>query len=323
MIIDKVKDTIKRYGLINHKDKIIVGVSGGPDSVALLYLLNSLRQDLKISLHIAHLDHMLRKGSSKDRDFVEAVARKLRLPVTSAAINVAALAKRGSPEEIARNVRLGFLFRVARVNKTRKIALAHNFDDQAETILMRILRGAGLYGLSGILPKKDISGFTIIRPLIETRRSDIEAFLKRKKIKPRIDKTNFLNIHFRNKLRNSLLPLLEKKYNKNIKEVLGNMASSIALDYDYLSRQANAANKRIGKKVYIDRLLKLHPSIQRLILRAQVARLAGDTRRLNFQHIKEIEELILSRPLGSIVDLPKNISVVKKKNSLLIYRRKH
>jgi tRNA(Ile)-lysidine synthase len=124
-------------------------------------------------------------------------------------------------------------------------------------------------------------------------------------------------------VRNSLLPLLEKKYNRNIKEVLGNMASSIAFDYDYLIRQANAANKRIGKKVYIDKLLKLHPAMRRLILRAQVARLTGDTRRLTFQHIREIEELILTRPINSIVDLPKNISVLKKKNSLLIYRRKH
>ncbi|MBM3255190.1 MAG: tRNA lysidine(34) synthetase TilS [Candidatus Omnitrophica bacterium] len=323
MIINKVKEAIKRYGLINPKDKIIVGVSGGPDSVALLYLLNSLRQDLKISLHIAHLDHMLRKDSPKDRKFVEGLAKKLKIPITSAAINVAALIKRGSPEEIARNVRLGFLFRVARQNKARKIALAHNFDDQAETVLMRILRGAGLYGLSGILPKKDISGFMIIRPLIETRRSDIEAFLKRKRIKPRIDKTNLQNVYFRNKLRNCLLPLLEKRYNKNIKEVLGNMASSIALDYDYLQKSADALMRRMGSRIDLKKFIKLHPAMQRLILRLQIAYLKGDTRRLNFQHIKEIEALISNRPRGSIVDLPRNISVIKKKNSLLIYRRKH
>ncbi|MBU4143171.1 tRNA lysidine(34) synthetase TilS, partial [Patescibacteria group bacterium] len=175
MLADKVKDTVKRYCLISPKDRIVVGVSGGPDSVALLHILNSLRYELKIGLHIAHLDHMLRKDSGKDREFVEALAAKMKLPLTVARINVAALAGKGSPEEIARNARLGFFFRVAREIKAHKIALAHNFDDQAETVLMRILRGSGLYGLSGILPKRDIAGFIIIRPLIETRRSDIES----------------------------------------------------------------------------------------------------------------------------------------------------
>jgi len=322
MITDKVKNSIRRYGLISPQDRIVVGVSGGPDSVALLYILNSLKKELKISLHIAHLDHMLRKDSSKDRYFVEALASKLKIPITAASINVAALSRHGCTEEIARNARLGFLFRVARSFKTRKIALAHNFDDQAETVLMRILRGAGLYGLSGILPKRDIWGFTVIRPLIEVRRLDIEAFLKRKKIKPRIDKTNLQDLYFRNKIRNSLLPILEKKYNRNIREVLGNMASAIAFDYDYLSRKANAAAKLMGKRISIDKFLKLHPAMRRLILRLRIARLKGDTRRLTFKHIKEIEDLILRRPSNSIVDLPGEISVVKKKNSLSIYRRK-
>jgi len=321
MILDKVKNTIKKYNLVEKKDKIVVGVSGGPDSVALLYLLNGLRKELKISLHIAHLDHMLRMDSYKDREFVESLANKLGLSITCAKVNVKELAKRGSQEEIARNARLGFLFKVTKDIKASKIALGHNLDDQAETVLMRILRGTGLYGLGGILPKRNIAGYQIIRPLIEVRRTEIQAFLKKKKIKPRIDASNLEDIYFRNKIRNRLLPLLEKEYNPNIKEVLNNMAESAGLDYAYLNQVAKKAMQRLGIKINLDKFLKLHPSIQRLVLRLSIARVKGDTRRITFRHIKEIEDLILNRPINSIVDLPKNVSVLKTKKSLCFYSR--
>lgn len=321
MILEQVKNTLKKYNLIRKGDKLVVGVSGGPDSVALLYLLNSLKKELRLTLHIAHLDHRLRKDSYKDREFVENLADKLKIPVTCAQINVKALAKKGSLEEIARNARLGFLFRVVKDIKADKIALGHNLDDQAETVLMRILRGTGLYGLSGILPKREIAGFKIIRPLIEIRRKEIEAFLKRKKIKPQMDITNLKEIYSRNKIRNKLLPLLEKEYNRNIKELLANMAESLAYDYDYLHRLTNRAMKGKQTKFNLNKLQKLHPAIQRLIFRSAITRLKGDTRRITFQHIREIEDLILNRPINSIVDLPKGISVIKKKKNLSFYRR--
>ncbi len=321
MLLDKVKKTIKRYNLIDKGDKLIIGVSGGPDSVALLYLLNSLKKELKINLHVGHLDHMLRKDSRKDREFVERLARKLKLPVTVAKINIKELAKAGSLEEIARNARLGFLFKVARDIKADKIALGHNLDDQAETVLMRIIRGTGLYGLSGILPKREIAGFRIIRPLIEVRRKEIAAYLKRRKIKPRLDLSNLEDIYFRNKIRNRLLPLLEKEYNKNIKEVLSNMAQSLGYDYDYLMRVAQRAIKGAKHKLNLKKLTSLHPAMQRLILRMGIAKVQGDTRRITFAHIKELEDLIFNRPVNSIVDLPKGVSVVKKKNHLSFYRQ--
>jgi hypothetical protein len=116
------------------------------------------------------------------------------------------------------------------------------------------------------------------------------------------------------------LPLLAKEYNKNIKEVLSNMAQSVACDYDYLVRRADKARARLGRNINLKKFHRLHPAIQRLILRLNMARLVGDMRRLTFQHIKEIEDLILNRPLNSIVDLPKGISVVKKKQTLSFYR---
>ena len=321
MLSDKVKSTIRKYNLIKKHDRIIIGVSGGPDSVALLYLLNSLRKELRVSLHICHLDHMLRKDSYKDAEFVKELAEKLKVPITAGQINVKQIAKKGSPEEIARNCRLGFLFKVAKDIKADKIALGHNLDDQAETVLMRILRGTGLYGLSGISPKREIAGYQIIRPLIEVSRKEIIAFLKRKKINPRMDTSNLEDIYFRNKLRNKLFPILEKEYNKNIKAVLANMADSIGYDYDYLQSVARRAVKRLGHKINLKKLSQLHPAIQRLLLRLNIARLKGDTRRINFQHIREIEDLILNRPVNSIVDLPRGISVVKKKKTLLFLHK--
>jgi len=320
-MIEKVKDTIKRYGLIDKGDKVIVGVSGGPDSMALLYLLNALKKEFKLALHVAHLDHMLRKDSSKDAEYVETIACKLNIPFTMAKINIKALSSKGSTEEIARNARLGFLFRVARDMKADAVALGHNLDDQAETVLMRLIRGSGLYGLSGILPKRDIAGYRIIRPLIEIRRGKIEAYLKRKSINPRIDASNYKDIYFRNKIRNKLLPLLEKQYNRNIKEVLSNMAESVGYDYAYLASAAARAVKGPAKKLELRMLMKSHIAIRRLLLRRGIAEVKGDTRRITFRHIMELEDLIFNRPVNSIVDLPKGVSVIKGKICLSFYRK--
>ncbi len=320
MISDKFKQTIKKYNLINKGDKILIGVSGGPDSITLLYLLNNLKKELNLTLHIAHLDHMLRENSHKDRLFVEKFAGKLKLPISCARINVKELSKHGSQEEIARNTRLSFFFRAAKQIKAKKIALGHNLDDQAETVLMRLLRGSGLYGLSGILPKRIIAGYEIIRPLIETKRGEIESFLKTRGIHTRIDQSNLKDIYLRNRIRNKLLPLLEKKYNKNIKGVLSNLAESAGYDYDYLRKAAGKTTGRLGVKINIDKFLKLHPAIQRLVLRLNIERTKGDTRRIDFQHIREIEDLILNRPDNSIVNLPKGVSVIKKKKSFSFYK---
>lgn len=289
--------------------------------MALIFLLHRLSKEWSLKLHIAHLDHGLRKDSPDDRKFVENLAKKLNLPVTSARIDIKKIAKKGSLEEICRNARLGFFFNIARSIKTKKVALGHNLDDQAETVLMRLLRGSGLYGLSGMLPKKTIAQFQIIRPLIEVRRKEIERFLKKKKIRPRRDDSNRENIYFRNKIRNCLLPLLERGYNRNIKEILSNTAQSISYDYDYLNHAALKITRRLGKKINLRKFLKLHPAMQRLVLRCNIARLKGNTRRLTYQHIKEVEDLLLNRPVNSVVDLPRGISLRKGKNHLYCYCR--
>jgi tRNA(Ile)-lysidine synthase len=334
-LIKKVREAVNRYSLLSKNDSVVIGVSGGPDSLALLFALNSLKKEFKLNLQVAHFDHQIRKDSYRDREFVESLAQRLALPFISGTINIRRLAKTGSIEEIARQERLKFLFDVARRVNSDKIALGHNQDDQAETVLMRLIRGAGLYGLASILPKRKIANFMIIRPLIETPRKEIESYLKRRRVKPRIDSTNLDIVYFRNRVRNRLIPELAKSYNSNIKEVLANLAQTAACDYDYLEKCARRALKGLkkplakkgvkiksGMRLDLNKLSKLHPAIERLVLRLSVLQIKGTTRRLSFKHIKEIEDLILCRPINSVVDLPQGVSVRKDKKYLFIYQRR-
>jgi tRNA(Ile)-lysidine synthase len=321
MLLDRIKKTIRTYGLLRKGDIVLIGVSGGPDSLALLYALNCVKKEYSLKLYIAHLDHMLREGSSYDAEFVRKIASKLGIPFALGRINVKSIAKRGSLEEIARNARLGFLFNEAKRVKADKIALGHNLEDRAETVLMRMLRGSGSYGLSGILPKRMLYGFCIVRPLIEARRKDIEDFLRRKKIKPRIDLSNSQDIYFRNKIRNKLLPFLEKEYNPNIKEVLSNTAEIMGYDYDYINLHARNHSTFLKAKINTKKFLNLHLSMQRALLRLHIIRLKNDTRGIEFRHIKEIEDMLLNRPVGSIVDLPGKICAVKGLKSFYFYRK--
>lgn len=322
MLIEKAKETIKGYRLISKNDRILIGVSGGPDSVTLLYVLNSLKKELNLKLHVAHLDHKLRKDSFKDRQFVEELARKLKIPFIFLEVKRGLLEEGGSLEEAARKARFEFFFKVAKKIKADKIALGHNLDDQAETVLMRILRGTGLYGLGAILAKRKIDGFVIIRPLIEISRRQIELFLKRKKIKPRIDESNFSDVYFRNKIRNHLLPILEKNYNRNIKVILNNLAQTSASDYDCLAGMAKKFFKDKKARLKLDRIKRLHPAFLRLILRLKLSTLRGNSRRITFQHTKELEDLIYNRPAKSVVDLPQGARVIKTEKSLIFLRKK-
>ena len=320
-VSDKVAEAIRRQALISPGEKIIVGVSGGPDSVALLLLLWSLRKGLGIKLHVAHMDHMLRRGSSGDARFVERLAARLGLPVTVSRVEVARMAARGSMEEAARNARLAFFCGLCRRLKADAVALGHTRDDQAETVLMRILRGTGLYGLAGIVARRRLHGVTFIRPLLEVSRKEIESYLTRKKIVPRRDPSNEEDIYFRNKIRNRLIPHLEKEYNSAVREVLSGLGECAGYDYDFLQKAARTLHKGAGTRLPRALMERVHPAMRRELIREGIAALQGDTRRISLRHIKEIEDMFFNRPLDSIVDLPKGISVAKKKSHLLVYTR--
>ncbi len=320
-IIEEVRLTIKKNKLFSYKDKVLVAVSGGADSVCLLHMLKGLQKEFGLKLYAAHLDHMLRAESGKDALFVKGLCARLGITLSLSKIDVKKKKGRLCIEEAARNFRQDFLVRTARKIKADKVALAHNLDDQAETVLMRILRGTGLYGLCGISFKRDIRGVNFIRPLMSISRAKIENYLKREKISFCLDKTNREDVYLRNRIRHELLPLLEKRYNRNIREALFNLAQCAGADYDYLTAEAKEALCGQKTRLKLASLTRLHPSVMRLKIRGAISALQGDTRRISFKHVSELEDLIFNRPEGSIVDLPKGVSAAKKKNALLFYLR--
>jgi tRNA(Ile)-lysidine synthase len=325
-VVQKVRKNIYRGDLLSNGDTVIVGVSGGPDSVALIHVLHALRHQLGLQLHIAHFNHALRKSSNADQNFVERLAKRLNLPCTIASWNNAKSNGKGSLEELAREQRLKFLTRLAKKKSAQAIALAHTDNDLAETVLMRILRGSGLKGIRGILPKREIQRCVFIRPFLGIKRLDIGNYLEKNRISYRIDPTNKQTKFYRNKIRHNLLPLLEKEYNKNTQGVLSKLSNQITIDYDYIELQARKLyNKQVTHsrnykniRINLGSLEKQHASMQRMLIRLCIEQLKGDTNRLTLTHIKEIEDLIYNRPAGALVHLPDEISVHKDRDDLIL-----
>lgn len=323
--IAEVKRFIFANNMIEDGETVVVAVSGGPDSLALLYMLSSLREELNFTLHVAHLDHKFRGvESAKDALFVKEHARKLGLAITLEEIDVPRLAKEGklSDETAARRARYEFYDRVAADVGAAKIALGHNADDQAETVLMRLLRGSGSHGLSGIPRLRDGK---YIRPLLSTTRSEIESFLADLNLSPRQDASNEKPIYRRNKIRLELLPLLESEYNPSIKRVLNRTAEILRSENDFLDKLAreNLNDCLINRQdelidIDIAKLREHDIALQRRILRHSIADVIGDGRDIGFEHIESILPLISSNQPNSSLSLPHNLDITKSYGRLAI-----
>lgn len=326
-MIDQVKKTIQRYKMFEPMERVVVAVSGGPDSMALLYVLNELNLEQCLDICVAHLDHHLRKDSSADLDFVKKTAHRLGFPFYARTLKKSPVRRGRSVEDVLRRLRYDFLLSVCKKFRADKIAVGHTKDDQAETVLMRILRGSGLYGLAAVLPKRALAGREVVRPLIEVPRSRILDYLKKNRIPYRIDKTNLEDKFFRNKIRNALLPFLEKRYNRGIKDILSNLALTVGADYGYLQGLSRGFfDKHVFFKknrcsVRVDALKHLDISLRRLVLRACVENLKGDLRRLSFKHWQEVEDLIFSRPERAQVHLPGGVLAIKGRKTLDFLKR--
>ncbi|HUT75709.1 MAG TPA: tRNA lysidine(34) synthetase TilS [Armatimonadota bacterium] len=208
MLLDIVARTVETYRMLGHGDRVLVAVSGGPDSVALLDVLVRLRPEYDLDLHVAHLDHKLRPEAAEEAEFVGALAGDLRLPVTLEAAEVRALAasEKLSLEHAARNARREFLLRTAKAVGAARVALGHHADDRVETVLMRILRGTGIDGLAGMRPVS----IPFIRPLFDVTRAQIMAYIEERALPYREDPSNRDPAFLRNRVRRELLPLLEQ-----------------------------------------------------------------------------------------------------------------
>ena len=326
LLIQKVKKFIQDNDLFGRGDTVILGVSGGPDSTALAHILHALQYQLGFHLHIAHYNHHVHRNANADQKFVEHLAEQLNVPCSVGHWKNSKSVKKGSFEDAARRRRIQFFNTLARKKGVNAIALAHTEDDLAETVLMRILRGTGLQGLRGILPKRELERICFVRPLLHAKKEHVLSFLKKKKIPFRKDPTNKQTKYFRNKIRLELLPLLTRHYSHNIKELLVNLIDNVSTDYNYIQSQSQKLFPKLVKfsrnkqKVRVDRklFLKQPLSLQRMLIRDIIKQLKGSTNRFTLAHFKEIEDLILRRPNGAIVHLPKNINIRKDARSLTL-----
>jgi tRNA(Ile)-lysidine synthase len=318
----KIRDTIRKHRMLAPGDRVLVAVSGGPDSVCLLNVLDALSRELEISLHIAYLDHMLRGAeSARDARFVADTAEKLRLPATVEAIDVAAYCwERGlSVQAGAREARYAFLARVAAGVGASRIATAHTADDQAETLLLRLLRGAGLSGLSGIPPVRD----NIIRPLIAVTKAEVFEYLRSTGIEFVSDPSNANPVYARNRIRMELIPLL-KQFNPRIVETLAAEAALLRDEDEaaegWLAAQADSVVTQEGDRVVLVRgkFNALSKALQRRLLRKAAESAAGGPVEFSFVQAEEILSFLSLAQTGRRMDVPGGLAIEREYERFVI-----
>jgi len=326
MFLEALSQAAREKCHLNPDDPVLVGVSGGADSTALMIGLRTLGYNLLV----AHLDHGLRDESSQDAEFVSALANQYKLPFFCERMDVGGFAKEHgmSLEEAARQVRYEFLFKLARENNAQAVAVAHQADDQVETVLMHFLRGTALPGLSGmtfrkVLPLWDDT-IPLVRPLLGVWRDMIEEYLTEIDVTPRIDRSNLDTAYFRNRLRHELIPDLAT-YNPSIREAIIRMSEVLREEDIFLKGlteeawQSSIAYTRSDYvEFYLSRFIKLNRSLQRRVLRRAISLLSPDLRDVGF-HIIEKALVFANEPEKSgQIDLVSRLNVAVLEDFLII-----
>ena len=329
-LLRTVEQTVTTYGMLKPGDSVLVGVSGGPDSVALFHLLLTLVSRFSLRLGVAHLNHCLRQNDSdKDAEFVASLAGGFDIPcyIHKANVRKYQIENKLSLEEAARRVRHTFLNKVAEKNRFNKIALGHHFDDNAELVLMNLFRGSGPLGISGIPPVRDGK---IIRPLIQSNRSEIIAFLDQNGLKYIYDASNRDTRFLRNRIRHDLIPLLKTSYNPKISQSLNRLASIIRSEEEWIEdvihplfekAAINIQDGRIALSVSI--LNQIHVAAQRRIIRKAISKIKGNLKRIGLTHIDSAIDLVESGPVYGNIDLPDRIRIQRKGDVLVFSRAKN
>ena len=321
---NKVLKTIKKYNLIENGDKLVLAVSGGPDSIAMLNILKELREEqskLNFEIVVAHINHMIRKEAKEDEEYVRDYCEKNKIQFYSKSIDVQKIANNNKigTEEAGRIVRYEFFDEILEKTNSNKVAIAHNKNDKAETIIMNLLRGSGVSGLKGIEPRRG----KYIRPLIECERYEIEKYCEEQKLNPRIDKTNFENEYTRNKIRNIVIPYVKKEFNPNIIETLSRMSELVTEEEEYIEKHIKIEYKKIlieeNKKQIILDLKKFNNEenvIKSRLVLYTITRLFATSKGIEKIHIEDIIKLC-KRNIGNKYLTPnKNIKVLVKNHKI-------
>jgi tRNA(Ile)-lysidine synthase len=317
-IENKIERFIKEKRLVEEGDCIVVGVSGGADSIALLHFLYAHHQGYQIHLKVAHIHHGIRQEADEDAKYVEGIATRWSLPFFIHYCNVAQLAKekRITEEEAGRQERYNFF--ISLTNEGDKIAVAHNKNDQAETMLMRFIRGSGVDGLAAMKAKNG----NIIRPLLSITREEIEYYCKYHSIEYKEDQTNQMPIYTRNKIRLECLPYIKEHINPNIIDTLFRHSELYAEEanflQDYIDQLFNMCEKAKNQvEVPLSVLQKEKPYIQKRLLLHSVIYAAGVSKNIGLAHIEEILKL-LKAPVGKKISLPYGLIARKSYHTIAI-----
>ncbi len=309
----KVLETIRNHQLIAPGEGIAAGVSGGPDSVCLIHVLYSLRDSLSLKLYAVHINHMLRSVEADlDEEYTARLCEDLGIPLYVSHIDVAAAAKKEgiSLEEAGREVRYREFRKYAEVVGASKIAVAHNRNDQAETVMLNIIRGTGLAGLSGMEYRRG----DIIRPLLGSSRDEIERYCKTAGLSPRTDSTNLEQEYTRNKVRLGLIPYVNEKFGTNFVDSLCRLSENAAIDEHYMEKCAYEAYResiceKLNGYVYLDNaeLSALDPAIRMRVLKLALKDTVGSVKGISSKHYQNLSDLIMKGITGTQAELPQGI----------------
>lgn len=324
MLKQLVLETIKNKELINYGEGIVVGISGGYDSVCLLHILYSISNELGIKIYPVHVNHMLRGDEAlRDENFVKSFCSSLGLEVYIKHIDIAKKAKteKISLEEAGRNARYEVFSLVAGERGASKIAVAHSRNDQAETILMRICRGTGLEGLRGMEYKRD----NIIRPLLDADRSQIEEYVNGIGVEAVTDSSNLHTDYFRNRIRIDVIPAINIASGSDITENLLRLSKIVVAEDDYLRynselyyQKSVLSERKMYTELDLSVLDEIHQSVRLRVLRIAIEKTCGTLNGWGYIHLDKLNNLIENGRTGAQIDLPHGVAAVKSYGSLIL-----
>jgi tRNA(Ile)-lysidine synthase len=326
MILDRVKEYIQSNNLIEENEKILIAFSGGTDSLALLLMLHALKEELHIDLGVCHVNHMLRgKDAEEDEIFCSEIARKLSIPFYSTKKDVRGYAKeKGMSVEVAgRELRYAFFKDIMVNHRYEKCATAHHLDDQVETVLLNLMRGSGLNGLTGMSPKRE----RYIKPILFLKKEELHAYLKECNMEPREDESNTESIYQRNKVRNKLIPYIRENFNEDFPETIWRMTDLLKEDLDFIQEhvekvKSEYVEKGKGNRIVIRKEAFLeHKAVVSRLLFDAIESVKGNFTDIEEVHIRDMIAL-QKNGTGKSIDIKDAVVAKNDYGNLIIERKK-